>query len=63
MDHRPDLFDLSGCVCSVCRYACHRKCCQKTTSKCSKKVSLTRCTAVDRRLWLHFLVFVSDSDA
>lgn len=24
--------------CVVCRYACHRKCCLKTISKCSKKV-------------------------
>uniref|UniRef100_A0A8C5EQW9 Unconventional myosin-IXa-like n=1 Tax=Gouania willdenowi TaxID=441366 RepID=A0A8C5EQW9_GOUWI len=24
---------------ALCRYACHRKCCQKTTNKCSKKVS------------------------
>uniref|UniRef100_A0A3Q3QU98 Myosin IXA n=1 Tax=Monopterus albus TaxID=43700 RepID=A0A3Q3QU98_MONAL len=24
-----------ACVCK-CRYACHRKCCQKTTTKCSK---------------------------
>lgn len=24
--------------CAVCRYACHRKCCQKMTTKCSKKV-------------------------
>lgn len=24
--------------CVVCRYACHRKCCQKMTTKCSKKV-------------------------
>uniref|UniRef100_H3CW19 Myosin IXA n=1 Tax=Tetraodon nigroviridis TaxID=99883 RepID=H3CW19_TETNG len=26
-----------ACVCKLCRYACHRKCCQKTTNKCSKK--------------------------
>uniref|UniRef100_A0A671V996 Myosin IXA n=1 Tax=Sparus aurata TaxID=8175 RepID=A0A671V996_SPAAU len=26
-------------ACVLCRYACHRKCCQKTTTKCSKKVS------------------------
>ncbi|KAI5101352.1 unconventional myosin-IXa isoform X12, partial [Silurus meridionalis] len=26
-----------ACVCKLCRYACHRKCCLKTTSKCSKK--------------------------
>ncbi|KAM7424521.1 hypothetical protein PAMA_000728 [Pampus argenteus] len=26
-----------ACVCKLCRYACHRKCCQKMTSKCSKK--------------------------
>uniref|UniRef100_A0A8C5WX93 Myosin IXA n=1 Tax=Laticauda laticaudata TaxID=8630 RepID=A0A8C5WX93_LATLA len=24
-------------VCKLCKYACHRKCCQKTTTKCSKK--------------------------
>ncbi|XP_038640104.1 unconventional myosin-IXAa isoform X2 [Scyliorhinus canicula] len=24
-------------VCKLCRYACHRKCCLKTTIKCSKK--------------------------
>ncbi|XP_038145770.1 LOW QUALITY PROTEIN: unconventional myosin-IXAa [Cyprinodon tularosa] len=27
-----------ACVCKLCRYACHRKCCQKTTTKCSKKL-------------------------
>ncbi|KTG40962.1 hypothetical protein cypCar_00030410, partial [Cyprinus carpio] len=26
-----------ACVCKLCRYACHRKCCQKMTTKCSKK--------------------------
>ncbi|XP_078056064.1 unconventional myosin-IXAa isoform X2 [Mustelus asterias] len=26
-----------ACVCKLCRYACHRKCCLKTTIKCSKK--------------------------
>uniref|UniRef100_A0A3Q3JKG4 Myosin IXA n=1 Tax=Monopterus albus TaxID=43700 RepID=A0A3Q3JKG4_MONAL len=26
-----------ACVCKLCRYACHRKCCQKTTTKCSKQ--------------------------
>ncbi|MCJ8737401.1 hypothetical protein PDJAM_G00023490 [Pangasius djambal] len=26
-----------ACVCKLCRYACHRKCCLKTISKCSKK--------------------------
>ncbi|XP_028999561.1 unconventional myosin-IXAa isoform X3 [Betta splendens] len=26
-----------ACVCKLCRYACHKKCCQKTTTKCSKK--------------------------
>ncbi|XP_030620550.1 unconventional myosin-IXAa [Chanos chanos] len=26
-----------ACVCKLCRYACHRKCCLKTTNKCSKK--------------------------
>uniref|UniRef100_A0A8D2LXD9 Myosin IXA n=1 Tax=Varanus komodoensis TaxID=61221 RepID=A0A8D2LXD9_VARKO len=24
-------------VCKLCKYACHRKCCLKTTTKCSKK--------------------------
>ncbi|XP_051898400.1 unconventional myosin-IXAa isoform X6 [Pristis pectinata] len=26
-----------ACVCKLCRYACHRKCCLKTNIKCSKK--------------------------
>ncbi|XP_067829552.1 unconventional myosin-IXAa isoform X2 [Heptranchias perlo] len=26
-----------ACVCKLCRYACHRKCCLKTTIRCSKK--------------------------
>ncbi|XP_076879856.1 unconventional myosin-IXAa isoform X2 [Brachyhypopomus gauderio] len=26
-----------ACVCKLCRYACHRKCCLKTLTKCSKK--------------------------
>ena len=39
VDNGNDLFGFSGCVYPVCRYACHRKCCQKTTTKCSKKVS------------------------
>ncbi|XP_029931982.1 unconventional myosin-IXAa isoform X2 [Myripristis murdjan] len=26
-----------ACVCKLCRYACHKKCCQKMTTKCSKK--------------------------
>ncbi|XP_072517059.1 unconventional myosin-IXAa isoform X2 [Salminus brasiliensis] len=26
-----------ACVCKLCRYACHRKCCLKMTTKCSKK--------------------------
>ncbi|XP_078388525.1 unconventional myosin-IXAa isoform X2 [Cetorhinus maximus] len=26
-----------ACVCKLCRYACHRKCCLKTTIKCPKK--------------------------
>lgn len=43
VDNGNDLFDFSGCVYPVCRYACHRKCCQKTTTKCSKKVSLPYC--------------------
>ncbi|XP_073669193.1 unconventional myosin-IXAa isoform X2 [Paramisgurnus dabryanus] len=48
-----------ACVCKLCRYACHRKCCQKTTFKCSKKydtelssrqfaVELTRLTNDER---------------
>lgn len=41
VDNGNDLFDLYP----VCRYACHRKCCQKSTTKCSKKVSLTCPTA------------------
>nr|XP_046208048.1 unconventional myosin-IXAa-like [Oncorhynchus gorbuscha] len=28
-----------ACVCKLCRYACHRKCCSRTT-KCSKKYDL-----------------------
>ena len=45
VDNGNDLFDLSGCVHPVCRYACHRKCCQKTTTKCSKKVSRPYCVS------------------
>ncbi|KAJ3596227.1 hypothetical protein NHX12_002636, partial [Muraenolepis orangiensis] len=26
-----------ACVCKLCRYACHRRCCTKMTTKCSKK--------------------------
>ncbi|MFT7816615.1 unconventional myosin-IXa isoform X1 [Arapaima gigas] len=48
-----------ACVCKLCRYACHRKCCLKTTTKCSKKydpelssrqfgVEVTRLTSDDR---------------
>ncbi|XP_056615540.1 unconventional myosin-IXAa isoform X5 [Triplophysa dalaica] len=48
-----------ACVCKLCRYACHRKCCQKMTTKCSKKydpelssrqfaVELTRLTHDER---------------
>uniref|UniRef100_A0A673AH48 Myosin IXAb n=1 Tax=Sphaeramia orbicularis TaxID=375764 RepID=A0A673AH48_9TELE len=29
-----------ACVCKLCRYACHRKCCSKTTTMCSKKYDL-----------------------
>lgn len=43
VDNGNDVFDLYGCVYPVCRYACHRKCCQKTTTKCSKKVSRPYC--------------------
>lgn len=46
-------------VCKLCKYACHKKCCLKTTSKCSKKydpelssrqfgVELYRLTSEDR---------------
>ncbi|XP_035114986.3 unconventional myosin-IXa isoform X5 [Callithrix jacchus] len=46
-------------VCKLCKYACHKKCCQKTTTKCSKKydpelssrqfgVELSRLTSEDR---------------
>ncbi|XP_043933429.1 unconventional myosin-IXa isoform X2 [Protopterus annectens] len=27
-------------VCKLCKYACHKKCCLKTTNKCSKKYDL-----------------------
>ncbi|KAG8001227.1 Unconventional myosin-IXa [Nibea albiflora] len=39
-----------ACVCKLCRYACHRKCCQKTTTKCSKKfgVEVSRLTNDER---------------
>ncbi|KAM6149993.1 unconventional myosin-IXa isoform 2-T2 [Erethizon dorsatum] len=46
-------------VCKLCKYACHKKCCLKTTAKCSKKydpelsprqfgVDLSRLTSEDR---------------
>ncbi|XP_076431499.1 unconventional myosin-IXa isoform X10 [Peromyscus maniculatus bairdii] len=46
-------------VCKLCKYACHKKCCLKTTAKCSKKydpelssrqfgVELSRLTSEDR---------------
>uniref|UniRef100_A0A8C9WKJ7 Myosin IXA n=1 Tax=Scleropages formosus TaxID=113540 RepID=A0A8C9WKJ7_SCLFO len=40
-------------ACVLCRYACHRKCCLKMTTKCSKKVKgfgveVTRLTSDDR---------------
>ncbi|XP_012306727.2 unconventional myosin-IXa isoform X9 [Aotus nancymaae] len=46
-------------VCKLCKYACHKKCCLKTTTKCSKKydpelssrqfgVELSRLTSEDR---------------
>ncbi|XP_041650905.1 unconventional myosin-IXAa-like isoform X10 [Cheilinus undulatus] len=48
-----------ACVCKLCRYACHRKCCSKMTTKCSKKydpelssrqfgVELSRLTSEER---------------
>nr|XP_055048049.1 unconventional myosin-IXAb isoform X2 [Misgurnus anguillicaudatus] len=48
-----------ACVCKLCRYACHRKCCLRMTTKCSKKfdpeqssrqfgVELTRLTGDER---------------
>nr|XP_023997461.1 unconventional myosin-IXa-like [Salvelinus alpinus] len=36
VENGADLY-FSGCVYPVCRYACHRKCCLKLTTKCSKK--------------------------
>ncbi|XP_055778107.1 unconventional myosin-IXAa-like isoform X7 [Salvelinus fontinalis] len=29
-----------ACVCKLCRYACHRKCCTRMTTKCSKRYDL-----------------------
>ncbi|KAM9808240.1 unconventional myosin-IXAa-like [Neosynchiropus ocellatus] len=29
-----------ACVCKLCRYACHRKCCSRMTTQCSKKYDL-----------------------
>ncbi|XP_041705844.2 unconventional myosin-IXAa [Coregonus clupeaformis] len=29
-----------ACVCKLCRYACHRKCCSRMSTKCSKKYDL-----------------------
>ncbi|XP_028286218.1 unconventional myosin-IXa-like isoform X2 [Parambassis ranga] len=48
-----------ACVCKLCRYACHRKCCSRMTTKCSKKydpelssrqfgVELSRLTSEER---------------
>ncbi|XP_061750527.1 unconventional myosin-IXAa-like isoform X7 [Nerophis ophidion] len=48
-----------ACVCKLCRYACHRKCCSKMATKCSKKydpelsprqfaVELSRLTSEER---------------
>ncbi|KAK5901833.1 hypothetical protein CesoFtcFv8_007152 [Champsocephalus esox] len=48
-----------ACVCKLCRYACHRKCCTKMPTKCSKKydpelssrqygVELSRLTSEER---------------
>nr|XP_023693952.1 unconventional myosin-IXa-like [Paramormyrops kingsleyae] len=48
-----------ACVCKLCRFACHRKCCLRTTAKCSKKydpemtprqfsVEVSRLTSEDR---------------
>ncbi|XP_029697032.1 unconventional myosin-IXa-like isoform X2 [Takifugu rubripes] len=50
-----------ACVCKLCRYACHRKCCSKMTTKCSKKyepelssrqfgVELSRLTSEERQV-------------
>ncbi|XP_061451926.1 unconventional myosin-IXa isoform X6 [Rhineura floridana] len=52
-------------VCKLCKYACHRKCCLKTTTKCSKKydpelssrqfgVELSRLTSEERTVPLVF---------
>ncbi|XP_062246360.1 unconventional myosin-IXAb isoform X2 [Platichthys flesus] len=48
-----------ACVCKLCRFACHRKCCTRMTTKCSKKydpelssrqfgVELSRLTSEER---------------
>ncbi|XP_043083433.1 unconventional myosin-IXAb isoform X3 [Puntigrus tetrazona] len=39
-----------ACVCKLCRYACHRKCCLRMTTTCSKKfgVELSRLTSDER---------------
>ncbi|XP_077423785.1 unconventional myosin-IXAa-like isoform X2 [Vanacampus margaritifer] len=50
-----------ACVCKLCRYACHRKCCSKMATKCSKKydpelsprqfgVELSRLTSEERNV-------------
>ncbi|XP_077373722.1 unconventional myosin-IXAb-like isoform X2 [Festucalex cinctus] len=50
-----------ACVCKLCRYACHRKCCSKMATKCSKKydpelsprqfgVELSRLTSDERNV-------------
>ncbi|XP_037109341.1 unconventional myosin-IXAb isoform X5 [Syngnathus acus] len=50
-----------ACVCKLCRYACHRKCCSKMATKCSKKydpelsprqfgVELSRLTGEERNV-------------
>ncbi|XP_026057844.1 unconventional myosin-IXAb isoform X3 [Carassius auratus] len=41
-----------ACVCKLCRYACHRKCCLRMTTTCSKKfgVELSRLTSDERAI-------------
>ncbi|XP_039579290.1 unconventional myosin-IXa isoform X3 [Passer montanus] len=37
-------------VCKLCKYACHKKCCLKTTTKCSKKVNVSHYFALIKYL-------------
>lgn len=44
-------------IIAVCKYACHKKCCLKTTTKCSKKVRPAHSTCWARYLYLLDLSF------